>query len=90
MLVLEKMVLLRYLKHVDRLPDPKGPLTSSMSSQAIVEAKKEVQKAMGQSSMTGKKRGIYKKYTATRCSENGKYISVNKVQLQQQHIFQGS
>ena len=72
-LVFEKMALLRYLKRVDGLPDPKGPLTSSISAQAIAEANKEVQKAMGQNSVTGKKRGSYKKYTATQRSEIGKY-----------------
>ena len=73
MLVFEKMALLRYLKRVDGLQDPKGPLTSSISAQAIAEANKEVQKAMGQNSVTGKKRGSYKKYTATQRSEIGKY-----------------
>lgn len=72
-LVFKKMALLRYLKRVDGLPDPKGPLTSSISAQAIAEANKEVQKAMGQNSVTGKKRGSYKKYTATQRSEIGKY-----------------
>ena len=70
------MALLRYLKRVDGLPDPKGPLTSSIPAQAIAEANKEVQKAMDQSSVTGtcgKKRGSYKNYTATQRSEIGKY-----------------
>ena len=67
------MSLQRYFKPVDRLPDPKGPLASSVSSQAIAEANRQVQKAMGESSATGKKRGTYTKYTATQCSETGKY-----------------
>ena len=71
--VTEKMALLRYLKPVDGLPDPRRSLTSPISAQAIAEANKEVQKAMSQSSATGKKRGNYKKYTATQRSEIGKY-----------------
>ena len=56
------MALLRYLKPIDGLPDPKGPLTSYISAQAIAEANKEVQKATSHSSATKKKRGNYKKY----------------------------
>ena len=73
MLAFEKMALLQYYKPVDGLLNPKGPLTSSICSQAIAAGNKEVQKAVGQSSMTGKKRGPYKKYTATQCYEIGKY-----------------
>ena len=67
------MALLRYLKPVDGLPDPKGPLTSYISAQAIAEANKEVQKPTSHSSATKKKRGNYKKYTATQRSKIGKY-----------------
>ena len=73
MLAFENLALLRYFKPFDGLPNPKGPLTSSISSQAIAAANKEVQKAVGQSSVTGKKRGTYKKYTATQRFEIGKY-----------------
>ena len=55
LLLFEKMALLQYMKPVDCLSDPKGPLTSSLSAQAITEANTEVQKAMGQSRATGKK-----------------------------------
>ena len=67
------MALLRYFKPVDGLPNPKGPLSSSISSQAIAAANKEVQKAVGQSSVTGKKRGPYNKFTAAQRFEIGKY-----------------
>ena len=43
------MALLRYLNPIDGLPDPKGPLTSYISAQAIAEANKEVQKATSHS-----------------------------------------
>ena len=67
------MVLLRYLKPVDGLPDPSVRLSSSFSSRAIAEANREVQKAISESSAAGKKRGSYKKYTATQRFEMGKY-----------------
>ena len=59
------MALLQYLKPINSLPDPKGPLTSSVSSEAIAAANKEVHKTMSESNTSGKKSGHYKKYTAT-------------------------
>ena len=41
------MALLRYMKPVGGLSDPRGSLSSSMPTQAIGEANKEVQKAVG-------------------------------------------
>jgi len=40
------MALLRYMKLIGGLPDPTGSLNSSILIQAIVEANKEVQKAV--------------------------------------------
>ena len=57
------MALLRYMKPVGGLPDPRGSLSSSIPSQAIAEANKEVQKATG-SAPGGGKRGPYKKYSS--------------------------
>ena len=56
-----EMALLHYMKPIDGLPDPRGSLSSCISSQAIAEANKEVQKA--KAGGTGK-RGPYTKYSA--------------------------
>ena len=64
------MALLRYLKPRDGLPDPRGSLSSSMPSQAIAQANREVQEAI--QSDKGK-RGPYKKYSPTVRAEIGKY-----------------
>ena len=37
------MALLRYLQSRDGLPDPRGPLSSTISAQAIAEVNREVQ-----------------------------------------------
>ena len=42
-----EMALLRYLKSVDGLPDPRGLLSTSIPSSAIEEANAQVQKVMG-------------------------------------------
>ena len=89
MLVIEKMALLRYLKPADGLPVPKGPLTSSISAQAIAEANKEVQKAMGQRSMTGRNVGATRSILPLNAWKLAS-IAVNTVQLQQHDIFQTS
>ena len=65
------MALLRYLKPVDGLPDPRGSLSSSIPTQAIAEANKEVQKAI--LSEAGGKRGAYQQYSSTVRSDIGKY-----------------
>ena len=39
------MAFLRYLKPTDRLPDPKGSLSSSMQPQAIAQSNEEVRVA---------------------------------------------
>ena len=54
-----KMSLLRYLKPIDGLPDPKGYLSTTMSREDITAANQEVQKELNAT----KKRGQYKKYT---------------------------
>ena len=43
------MSILRYFKPKDSLPDPKGSLSASMSSEAIASANGEVQEAMASS-----------------------------------------
>ena len=46
-----------FFKPKDGLPDPKGSLSSSLSSKAIALANKEVERAI--TSEKGKKRGQY-------------------------------
>ena len=53
------MSLLRYLKPIDGLPDPRGSLSTTMSREAITAANQEIQKELNAT----KKRGQYKKYT---------------------------
>ena len=62
------MALLRYMKPVGGLPDPRGSLSSSIPAQVIAEANKEVQKVMD-----GSKRGPYKRYSSTLRAEIAKY-----------------
>ena len=66
------MSLLRYLKPSGGLPDPKGPLSSSLPASAIVSANKEVSKEL-----ESKKRGKYNKYTPSQRFEIGNYSSQN-------------
>ena len=66
------MALLKYLKPVDGLPDPKGSLTAAMSSAAIAEANKEVQKAIRAASSTSKRGPYFKMDSSLRC-EIAKY-----------------
>ena len=65
------MALLRYLRPVNGLPDPKGSLSGSIPTQAIAQANREVENAM--ESTTGGKRGSYTKYSATQCSDIARY-----------------
>ena len=50
-----EMSILRYFKPKDSLPDPKGSLSTSMSSEAIESANREVREAMASSAK--RKRG---------------------------------
>ena len=65
------MALLRYMKPVGGLPDPRGSLSSSIPAQVIAEANKEVQKVTG--SVDGSKCGPYKRYSSTLHAEIAKY-----------------
>ena len=52
--------LLRYLKHRNGLPDPRGSLSNSVSSRAISRANDEVEAELErQKKENGKKRGPY-------------------------------
>ena len=58
------MALLRYLQSRDGLPDPRGPLSSTISAQAIAEVNREVQEATSIGSKRTE-RGPYKRYSAS-------------------------
>ena len=64
-----EMALLRYLKSVDGLPDPRGLLSTSIPSSAIEEANAQVQKVMG----AKWKRGPYQTYSPRLCFKIGEY-----------------
>lgn len=69
------MSLLRYLKPMNGVPDPKGPLSSSIPSYVIAEANTRVQEA----EKSRKKRGPYRSYSPTLRLEIGKYSSQHGV-----------
>ncbi len=71
------MALLRYLRPVDGLPDPRGSLSSSIPTQTIAEANKEVQKAI---SKAGGKHGAYQKYSPIVHSDIGKHVCQHMAQ----------
>ena len=77
-----KMSLLRFFKPVDRLPDPRGQLSSSLPSVAIAEANKEVLKATKKGN---EKRGAYK-YSAEVRAEIGKYAIHHGVAATSRHF----
>ena len=56
------MALLKYLRRKEDLPDPRGSLSLSIPSRAIVSANKEVEKEMAKSKTAkNKKRSPYRK-----------------------------
>ena len=55
------MALWKYLRCKEDLPDPKGSLSSSISSRAIASANREVEKALEKDLSKNKKRGPYRK-----------------------------
>ena len=63
------MALLRYMKPIGSLPDPRGPLSDFIPTQAIAEANKEVEKVIAEDT----KRGSYTKYSAVDRAKIGKY-----------------
>ena len=62
------MALLRYMRPVDGLPDPRGQLSSTLSSSSIAETNRLVKEVMKE-----QKRGPYKTYSPSMRSEIGKY-----------------
>ena len=55
------MGLWKYLRRKEDLPDPKGSLSSSISSQAIASVNREVEKALEKDLLKNKKRGPHRK-----------------------------
>ncbi len=56
------MTLLRYLKQKDGLPDPRGPLSTSIQSRVIARANREVEAELVEISKSKeKKRGAYRR-----------------------------
>ena len=70
------MALFRYFKPQDGLPDPRGTLSTSILPTAIAQANREVQKTTGSNR---KKRGPYKRYSASVRAAVGKYASQHGV-----------
>ena len=68
------MSILTYFKPKDGLPNPKGPLSLSIPSQAIALANREIAKATTDKS---KKRGPYKKQVFANCCRP--YFLINMV-----------
>ena len=64
--------ILRYLKPVDGLPDPRGSITRVLPTSTVALANKEVQNVLAP-----KKRGPYKKYSPAQRLEIGKYCCEN-------------
>ena len=75
------MALRRYLQPKDGLPDPKGPLSSSISSAAITQANQEVSECAKDKG----KRGKYK-YSEKLRAEIGKYSSYHGVAAASRHF----
>ena len=71
------MSLLCYLKPINGVPDPKGPLSSSILSSVIVEANNRMQEA--ERAEKSKKRSPYQSYLPTLRLEIGKYPSLHGV-----------
>ena len=65
------MSILHYFKQASGLPDPKGPLSSAISSRAIAEANKQVQEALG--GEKNAKRGPYQRYSPALRAEIAEY-----------------
>ena len=65
------MSLLQFFKPIDGFPDLRAVLSSSIPSEAIAQANKEVHKATS----SKKKRGPYIKYSTELWAEIGKYAT---------------
>ena len=65
------MSILRYVKRLDGLPDPRGPLSEVLRLREIGEANRQVQAARDEGER--KKRGSYNKYDDTERAAIGKY-----------------
>ena len=76
------MKLLRYLRSVNGLGDPKGSLSGFIPAQAIAQTNMEVENAVG--STIGEKCEPYTKYSATQRSDIAMYACQHGALEQQQ------
>ena len=67
------MALLRYFKPANGLPDPRGSLSTAISSDVLTEMNREVEEELGR--QKSKKRGPYQKFSPSQRSLIGKYTS---------------
>ena len=74
MAALKKMTLYQYFKPSNGLPDPRGSLSLSISSDAIFSANTEVSRALEESGKK-KRRGPYTNYSSELRAQIGKYAS---------------
>ena len=77
------MSILRYLQPKDNLPDPKGPLSRSLPSSAIVAANEEVLKV---TDAVKTKCTPYKKYTPEERFEIGRYACAHGITTAARHF----
>ncbi len=75
LLKLATMALFRYLRPIDNVLDPQGPLSHSVPSIVISEVNREVKKAETRT----KKRGSYLSFTAEEKAQVAKYGSTSGV-----------
>ena len=73
------MALFKYLKPIDNLPDPNGPLSAEVDPSITVEVNRQVRRIEYQP----KKRGQYSKHSTEEKATIGKYASENGVAGQQ-------
>ena len=70
------MALHRYFKISSKLPDPNGPLSETIPSEAIKEANKIVEQST-QNASTKRSRGTYLKFTPIQQAQAAKYAVEN-------------
>ena len=80
--VLKRMALFRYLKPVDNLPDPNGPLSTVIHPSVTAEVNRQVRAIEQQS----KKQGEYSKHSTVEKAAIGKYASENKRFCRQENL----
>ncbi len=81
------MDILRYLKPLNGLPDPRGSLSSTNSSGAINEMNREVERELAASgSQKKKKRGPYQKFSPSERAQIGKHAALHGATSASRHF----